>query len=127
MALVCFAGTPALLTRPRFLIGLVVVLLACVFLRTITSDVADLQNSYYTHLRLDSLAFGFLLAYIFHVSPLWWEKLAGMRSALFALGVLAIAPAAILSNLSRLLRFVRIDRSLPGIRSNASCLRCRIG
>ncbi|HMJ61581.1 MAG TPA: acyltransferase [Bryobacteraceae bacterium] len=98
LALICFASTPALLARRRVLIALVAVALGSLFLRGITGNVLpDFTNRYYTHLRIDSLAFGFLLAYVFHVHPRWWRKLSERRGLLFLFGLLAIAPAAILT------------------------------
>jgi peptidoglycan/LPS O-acetylase OafA/YrhL len=97
LALLCFASTPALLARRRVLVALVAVALGCLWLRMLTGNVLpDLNNRYYTHLRMDSLGFGFLLAYMFHVRPQWWKKLGEWRGLLFVFGLVAIAPAAIL-------------------------------
>jgi peptidoglycan/LPS O-acetylase OafA/YrhL len=104
LALLCFASTPALLAKRRVLFALIAVFVACLGWRAVTGDVLpDYANRYYTHLRIDSLAFGFLLTCVFHFYPQWWRQLGQRRNVLLLFGLLAIAPAAILPYPSRLL------------------------
>lgn len=51
---------------------------------------------YYTHLRLDSLTFGFLLAYVYHARRDCWNRIAQHRRWLIAGGLLAVAPSGVL-------------------------------
>jgi len=51
---------------------------------------------YYTHLRLDSLAFGFLLAYVYYTRRDDWNRIARHRRWLIAGGLLAVAPSGML-------------------------------
>lgn len=51
---------------------------------------------YYTHLRLDSLAFGFLLAYVYYTRRDDWNRIARHRRWLIAGGLLAVAPSGVL-------------------------------
>jgi peptidoglycan/LPS O-acetylase OafA/YrhL len=74
------------------------ILVACLAMRTwvVFNSPPSLDHHYWTHLRIDSLTFGFVLAYVFHCRPEWWERLGRHRRLLLTLGALAIAPAGIL-------------------------------
>lgn len=82
------------LTLPWVLGG---VFVSCLSLRlwvALTQPLSD-SHLYYTHLRLDSLAFGFLIAYVYYTRRDFWNRLAGHRRWLIGGGLLAVAPSGV--------------------------------
>lgn len=77
---------------PWIVLGVAVALLGLRFFST-TLDIHHNTRLFATHLRLDSLFFGVLLAYIYHVRPESFRKLfRGRRILCLVLAVAAFAP-----------------------------------
>jgi len=83
------------LTLPRVLGGVFVASLSLRGWVALTQPPSD-AYLYYTHLRLDSLAFGFLLAYVYYTRRDDWNRIAQHRRWLIAGGLLAVAPSGVL-------------------------------
>lgn len=88
----------AALKRATLAVPLVGIFVACLGMRTwvAVTQAPSIYHDYYTHLRLDSLAFGFLLAWVYHTRRPTWNRISQNRGWLVAGGLLAIAPAGIL-------------------------------
>lgn len=84
--------------------GFVVAALLVILARVITTygvltdpDQGRLQLHFFaTHLRIDSLLFGVLLSYLYHVRPDAWERLTRVRWRLIVAIPLLLAPAFVL-------------------------------
>jgi peptidoglycan/LPS O-acetylase OafA/YrhL len=88
-------GTPVA-GIPVFLVG---VILACTAWRclAVPGPFSYPTHHFPTHLRVDGLAFGVLLAYLHAYYPSWWGLLVRRRGLLLAAGLALIAPMAALA------------------------------
>ena len=92
----------ALLVLPRRAVPALALLIgvACLALRVATPEPpkdAMLSVLTPTHLRIDSLSFGVLLAYVAHFFPATWDRFGRHRSLLLASGLALVAPMAVLT------------------------------
>jgi peptidoglycan/LPS O-acetylase OafA/YrhL len=74
------------------------VIIACNLLRLENLHTLFRARSHYkpTHLRMDSLAFGVLLAYFYHLRPTILQRIAGFRWTLLLVGIALISPMGFL-------------------------------
>lgn len=88
------------MTRRSFMVGLFgVVAVAALVLRIATYALVPYSDDmrYYTHLRIDSLMAGVLIAYFFHLHPQTLERLARARGRLVPVAAVLVAPALVVS------------------------------
>lgn len=97
LALLLFAPTKNKLMKGPLVKGLLAVLVFCLVARIVT--VLKLPYSPYydnwTHLRIDGLAFGFLLSYLYDCHPSLWKRIASHKRSLLVLGIFAIVPSGL--------------------------------
>jgi peptidoglycan/LPS O-acetylase OafA/YrhL len=80
---------------PRWF-GLVAVTAFCLRAATVYRSPADLNaQTFPTHVRLDSIGLGVLVAYYRHFRPSLFARLRARRGALLILALLCVAPAAV--------------------------------
>ena len=75
--------------------------LACTTLRFIllwNSPFSTFTHQFPTYLRIDGLAFGVLLAYLYHAQPAAWDRLKKYRSPMILGSLLLLAPMLFLSH-----------------------------
>ena len=104
-------GMPALrgATIP---IAVGVVAIACLVMRLRTPAVPFNEQDMHwytthlwpTHLRIDSLFFGVLLAYLFHIHPQIMDKIGRQRGLLLLIGLALLAPVAAMDDHGRFVR-----------------------
>jgi peptidoglycan/LPS O-acetylase OafA/YrhL len=95
-----FAAGAARVHERRFMVGLFsIVAVGALALRLVTYLTVPYTDDmrYYTHLRIDSLMAGVLIAYFFHLDPARLARLTRSRPTLMLLAALLIAPASAVS------------------------------
>lgn len=97
---------PRMPTLREASIGLCVVYAVVLSMRLITHSVdaglsaeAFLRHrNFATHLRVDSLAFGVFLSYVFHQQPLLWARLARVRVPILLTAIALLLPSLFFEN-----------------------------
>jgi peptidoglycan/LPS O-acetylase OafA/YrhL len=82
-------------TMPAMPIAAAVVIVLCTSMRFYFNwnrPFSDLTHSYPTHLRIDGLFFGVLLAYLYHLEPKTLAKFARYPELLLAIGLALVVP-----------------------------------